>query len=83
MAVQNHIPCKFSKRIGSWGDEPVYKIGNPYKIYGKWYYPAVDYNYKEIELHRGMVQVFMEKLLMEKFLIKIKFLLPRTLPCHQ
>ena len=37
-----------AKRIGSWGDDPVYKIGNPYKIYGKWYYPAVDYNYKEI-----------------------------------
>ncbi len=37
-----------AKRVGSWGDEPVYKIGTPYKIYGKWYYPAVNYNYKEI-----------------------------------
>ena len=31
-----------AKRIGSWGDEPIYKVGNPYKINGKWYYPAVD-----------------------------------------
>ena len=37
-----------AKRIGSWGEEPIYKVGNPYKIYGKWYYPAVDYNYEEI-----------------------------------
>ncbi len=37
-----------AKRIGSWGDEPIYKIGNPYKINGKWYYPAVDYNYVEV-----------------------------------
>ena len=37
-----------AKRIGSWGDEPRYKVGNPYKINGKWYYPAVDYNYEEI-----------------------------------
>ena len=27
--------------------EPVYKIGNPYKIRGKTYTPRVDYNYKE------------------------------------
>ena len=37
-----------AKRIGSWGDEPLYKVGNPYKINGKWYYPAVDYQYDEI-----------------------------------
>ena len=24
-----------------------YKIGKPYKIFGKWYYPKVDYNYQE------------------------------------
>lgn len=36
-----------AKRIGSWGDNPKYKVGNPYKINGKWYYPAVDYNYEE------------------------------------
>ena len=36
-----------AKRIGSWGDDPTYKIGNPYKINGKWYYPAVDYEYDE------------------------------------
>lgn len=25
----------------------VYKVGNPYKILGRWYYPKEDYNYKE------------------------------------
>ena len=39
---------KSAKRIGSWGDGSTYKIGNPYKINGKWYYPAVDYQYDEI-----------------------------------
>ena len=29
-----------AKRIGSWGDDPIYKVGNPYKINGKWYYPC-------------------------------------------
>ena len=37
-----------AKRVGSWGNEPLYKVGNPYKINGKWYYPAVDYDYEEI-----------------------------------
>jgi rare lipoprotein A len=37
-----------AKRIGTWGDDPIYKVGNPYKINGKWYYPAIDYNYEEI-----------------------------------
>ena len=37
-----------AKRIGSWGDEPIYKVGTPYKINGKWYYPAVNYDYDEI-----------------------------------
>ena len=36
-----------AKRIGTWSDKPKYKIGNPYKINGKWYYPAVNYNYDE------------------------------------
>jgi len=36
-----------AKRIDSWGDEPAYKVGTPYKINGKWYYPAVDYQYNE------------------------------------
>lgn len=26
----------------------VYKVGNPYKILGRWYYPKEDYNYKEV-----------------------------------
>ena len=37
-----------AKRIGSWGDGPIYKVGDPYKINGKWYYPAVDYQYDEV-----------------------------------
>ena len=37
-----------AKRIGSWGEDPIYKVGNPYKINGQWYYPAVDYQYDEI-----------------------------------
>lgn len=26
----------------------VYKVGNPYKILGRWYYPKEDYTYKEV-----------------------------------
>ena len=26
----------------------VYKVGNPYKILGRWYYPKEDYKYKEV-----------------------------------
>jgi len=26
----------------------IYKVGNPYKIMGKWYYPKEDYNYSEV-----------------------------------
>tara|TARA_Y100000813_G_scaffold104397_1_gene74557 strand:- start:272 stop:1168 length:897 start_codon:yes stop_codon:yes gene_type:complete len=37
-----------AKRMGSWGDNPTYKVGNPYKINGKWYYPAIDYEYDEV-----------------------------------
>ena len=25
----------------------IYKVGNPYKVMGRWYYPKEDYNYKE------------------------------------
>ena len=27
--------------------QPAYKVGNPYEIYGVWYYPAEDYSYSE------------------------------------
>ena len=37
-----------AKRMGSWGDNPTYKVGNPYKINGKWYYPAINYDYDEV-----------------------------------
>ena len=37
-----------AKKIGSWDEDPMYKIGDPYKINGKWYYPAVDYTYNEV-----------------------------------
>ena len=36
-----------AKRIGTWSEKPKYKIGNPYRINGKWYYPAVNYDYDE------------------------------------
>ncbi len=40
-----------AKRLGSsWTDKPTYKIGDPYKINGKWYYPALNYEYDEIGL---------------------------------
>ena len=37
-----------AKRMNTWGDKPAYKVGNPYKINGKWYYPAVNYEYDEV-----------------------------------
>ena len=37
-----------AKRMGTWGDKPAYKVGNPYKINGKWYYPAINYEYDEV-----------------------------------
>ena len=37
-----------AKRIGNISEKPNYKIGNPYKINGQWFYPAVNYQYDEI-----------------------------------
>ncbi|MDC3091219.1 septal ring lytic transglycosylase RlpA family protein [Rickettsiales bacterium] len=37
-----------AKRITDLDNKPTYKIGNPYKVKGQWFYPAVDYNYDEI-----------------------------------
>ena len=37
-----------AKKISKWDKDPMYKVGNPYKINGKWYYPAIDYNYNEV-----------------------------------
>tara|TARA_B100001121_G_scaffold292623_1_gene294429 strand:+ start:144 stop:1043 length:900 start_codon:yes stop_codon:yes gene_type:complete len=37
-----------AKRMSTWGDKPTYKVGNPYKINGKWYYPAINYEYDEV-----------------------------------
>jgi len=39
-----------AKRITDLDSKPTYKIGNPYKVKGQWFYPAVDYNYDEIGL---------------------------------
>ncbi|MEM7222361.1 MAG: septal ring lytic transglycosylase RlpA family protein [Pseudomonadota bacterium] len=39
-----------AKEIGNTGDPPpdgIYKVGKPYQIKGNWYYPKVDYDYKE------------------------------------
>ncbi len=33
---------------GSTGSEGVYKVGQPYKIDGRWYYPEFDPNYDEV-----------------------------------
>ena len=46
--LRNDFFNKFSKKNWlSWGDGPIYKVGTPYKINGKWYYPAVNYDYDE------------------------------------
>ena len=37
-----------AKRITNVDEKPKYKVGNPYKINGQWFYPAVDYNYDEV-----------------------------------
>ena len=37
-----------AKKISTWDEDPMYKIGDPYKINGKWYYPAVNYSYDEV-----------------------------------
>ena len=37
-----------AKKISDINEKPKYKVGDPYKINGQWYYPKVDYNYDEI-----------------------------------
>lgn len=37
-----------AKKMSKWDEDPMYKVGNPYKINGKWYYPAIDYDYNEV-----------------------------------
>ncbi len=39
-------PQKQASAIKSQGG--VYKVGNPYKIFGRWYYPKEDYSYSEV-----------------------------------
>ena len=39
---------KYTQASAITGQGGVYKIGNPYKIMGKWYYPKEDYNYSEV-----------------------------------
>ena len=36
-----------AKQISKWDKDPMYKVGDPYKINGKWYYPAINYDYDE------------------------------------
>ncbi|MBR6355926.1 MAG: septal ring lytic transglycosylase RlpA family protein [Alphaproteobacteria bacterium] len=38
-------PQAQAKIIKDYGG--IYKVGNPYKVMGRWYYPKEDYNYKE------------------------------------
>ena len=39
---------KYSQAAAIKGQGGTYKVGNPYKIMGKWYYPKEDYSYSEI-----------------------------------
>lgn len=39
---------KYTQATAITGQGGTYKIGNPYKIMGKWYYPKEDYNYSEV-----------------------------------
>lgn len=39
---------KYTQASAITGQGGVYKIGNPYKIMGKWYYPKEDYSYSEV-----------------------------------
>lgn len=38
----------YSQAAAIKGQGGVYKVGNPYKISGKWYYPKEDYGYSEV-----------------------------------
>ena len=39
---------RYSQRNAIRGKNGTYKVGKPYKIMGKWYYPEEDYNYSEV-----------------------------------
>lgn len=39
-----------AKNLGNFDKTSNYKIGDPYEINGKWYYPEVDYEYDEVGL---------------------------------
>lgn len=39
---------KYTQASAISGQGGVYKIGNPYKVRGKWYYPKEDYKYSEV-----------------------------------
>ena len=39
---------KYTQASAIAGQGGTYKVGNPYKIMGKWYYPKEDYSYSEV-----------------------------------
>lgn len=39
---------KYTQASAITGQGGTYKVGNPYKIMGKWYYPKEDYSYSEV-----------------------------------
>lgn len=39
---------KYTQASAITGQGGIYKVGNPYKIMGKWYYPQEDYDYSEV-----------------------------------
>jgi rare lipoprotein A len=43
-----NVGKEISDMLGDEQPQGRYKVGKPYKINGKWYYPAVDYDYDEV-----------------------------------
>lgn len=39
---------KYTQASAISGQGGIYKVGNPYKVMGKWYYPKEDYKYSEV-----------------------------------
>ena len=42
---------KYTQALAISGQGGVYKVGNPYKVMGKWYYPKEDYHYSGADFH--------------------------------
>ena len=73
-------PQKQASAIKSQGG--VYKVGNPYKILGRWYYPKEDYSYSEVGIASWYGPDFHAKRTAngEKYNMHSLTAAPRTLP---